>query len=194
MPDEALYGSPVSYPPTRYFREVPGGPVVPYVRLDGSADPVIVASRLAVISATPVVSAAPAYSVGDTVGGKMTFADAVRVATSGGLLQMVEVFCKSLQTAALDLVLFHSDPTASTFTDNAALAVAAADFDKLLGVVHLSDWTPLGTPSLLQADALAKPFKPGAGGTAIFGVLVARSALTLASTSDIKVALKILQD
>lgn len=151
-----------------------------------------VGGTTAVASATPVVSTSPAYSVGDCVGGLMTFTPMARLTNGSGLVQMVEIACKSPQAAALDLVLFRASPTGSTFTDNAAIAVAAADFDKVLGVAHITDWTSLGTPSYAQADNLAKPFRAVA--LDLYGVLVARAVLTLLSTSDLKVSLKVLQD
>ena len=152
------------------------------------------AGRTKVVAGSAIVVSTTAYAAGDVVGSRITFAGAARAIDKTGLLQQVSVFCKSPQTASLDLLLFHTDPTASTFTDNAALALAVADFDKLVGVVHLGDWTNLGTPSLCQADNLAKPFAPAAGSADLYGVLVTRSVMTLASTSDVKVSAKILQD
>jgi hypothetical protein len=139
------------------------------------------------LSQTPTVSTA-AYAAGDVVGTKMTFAGATRLAAGSADVYQVLIACKSAQTGVnLDLLLFSADPTNSTFTDNAALAVAVADFDKLFGVVHITDWTNLGTPSVAQAFA-DNIFKLAAGNT-IYAVLVTRSAMTLASTSDINVTL-----
>jgi len=141
------------------------------------------------INAVPTVSASPAYSVGDVVGTKMTFTGIAIRAAGAGIIQEVTVNCKSAQTAELDLILFKADPSSSTFTDNAALAVNSADFDKVLAVIHLADWTNLGTPSTCQGTNLSLPFRL-ASGTAVYGVLVARAALTLGSTSDLSVDLR----
>lgn len=152
-----------------------------------------VGGKTQVSSVAPTVSASPAYSSGDVIGGKMTFAMA-RIAGGTGLVQMASIHCKSAQTFACDLVLFHTDPVASTFTDNAPLSVNAADFDKVLGVVHITDWTSLGTPSFAEATQLAMAYKIASGQTDGYGVLVARSTPTLASTSDLKVVVKSLLD
>lgn len=143
-----------------------------------------------VSSVVPGVSTT-AYATGDTLGGKLSLTGAARVTGGAGIIQSVTLHSKSNQTGAIDLLLFAADPTASTFTDNSPLALNAADFDKLIGVVHITDWTNLGTASIAQAQALGMPFDL-ASGTTIFAVLVARSTPTLASTSDLKLVVNVL--
>jgi hypothetical protein len=139
---------------------------------------------------TPAVTAA-AYAAGNVVGGLLTFAGAARTAAGSGLVQAASVISKSAQTAILDLLIFSANPAASTFTDKAALSVAAGDLDKLVGVIHLTDWTSLGTPAIVQAVSAGLPFKLAAG-TALYGVLVARAAMTLTSTTDLAPSLRII--
>jgi len=156
------------------------------------SNPVPVGGNIGAISQSPTVSASPAYSTGDVIGTKLTFAAAVLAAGGSGLVQSVNIDSKSAQTGAMDLILFNADPSSSTFTDNAALAVNAADFDKVLGVVHVTDWTNLGTPSFAQAQNLALPFTLAA--TSLFGVLVARSTPTLGSTSDLTISVNVIRN
>lgn len=153
-----------------------------------------VGGKTVVASATPTITASSAYATGNVIGSKMTFAGLGRIAGGTGLFQMASIHSKSAQTFACDLVLFHTDPAASTFTDKTALAVNAADFDKVLGVVHINDWTNLGTPSFAEATQLAMAYKVSAGQTDVYGVLVARSTPTFGSTSDLKVIAKSLLD
>jgi hypothetical protein len=155
----------------------------------------VVAGGVAIVkTAVPVVSTSPAYSTGDCIGSKMTFTGICRAADITGLIQKVTVYCKSAQTGAVDLILFHTDPSGSTFTDNSPLAIVVADFDKIIDVIHITDWTSLGTPSFAKADNIASPFVPASGASDIYGALVARSTPTLGSTTDIKVAIKNLSD
>jgi len=147
-----------------------------------------------IVTQAPTVTASAAYASGNCIGGLLTFAGVVRGNNITGILQQAGVFCKSAQTGAVDLVLFSANPTASTLTDKTNLAIAAADFDKVIGVAHITDWTSLGTPSFAQALGLAMPFAPASGGTTIYGVLVARSTPTFASTSDVEVYVKALDD
>jgi hypothetical protein len=141
-------------------------------------------------TSTPTVSTT-AYASGDVIGTKMTLANFVRAAAGSGVLQSVVVNSKSAQTLAVDVLIFSADPSASTFTDNAALAINAADFDKLIGVVHLTDWTNLGTPSVAQQHGIGMGFKIPSG-TSGYAVLVARGAITLASTSDLTLATRVI--
>lgn len=143
-------------------------------------------------TASPAVTAG-AYAENDVIGVKMTLAGMARIAAGSGIVQSIAVHCKTAQTGAMDLLLFMADPSASTFTDNGALAVNAADFDKLIGVVSFGedDWTSLGTPSIAQKQGLSMPFKLPAG-TSLYAVLVARSTPTLGSTSDITLAVNVI--
>jgi hypothetical protein len=142
---------------------------------------------VAVINDVPT-TAAGAYIAGDVIGTKLTFASAILANGGASIVQAVTINSKVALTAAVDLVLFNSNP-ASTFTDNQALSLDAADFDKVVGVVHITDWTNLGTPSVAQAHNLALPFTSDS--TNLRGVLVARAGLSLSSASDLKVSVRL---
>jgi hypothetical protein len=51
-------------------------------------------------------------------------------------------------------VFFSAQPTASTFTNNAAISIAAADKDKVLGVVAVTEaeYFPVGASGLSVAS------------------------------------------
>lgn len=157
------------------------------------ATPVWNAAGMTVATAAPTVSTSP-YASGDVIGAKMTFSGMARGVGGSGLVQMASIFAKSTQTFAAELWLFHTDPSASTFADNAAFTLAADDFDKVAAVVPITDWYAANGRSYAQAAQLAMPYKLADNSTAMFGVLVARATPTLASTSDIKVAVKGLLD
>jgi hypothetical protein len=154
-----------------------------------------------VVGASVVKSAAPtvsttAYTSGDCIGGKLTFTGMARANGLTGLVQTAMIQCKSAQTFAADLIIFHTDPSSTTFTDNSALSVNAADFDKVaLRIPFVAgDWSSLGTPSIAEVSAQGKLYQAAASSQDLYGVLVARGTPTLASTSDIKVVLKALLD
>lgn len=155
------------------------------------SNPVPVGGNVGVVSAVPT-TAAGAYASGDVIGTKMTFAASTLAAGGSAMVQAVTVNSKTAQTTAMDLILFNADPTNSTFTDNAALAVDVADFSKVIGVVHITDWTNLGTPAVAQANNLALPFTLAA--TSLYGVLVALAAITLGSASDFSASLRLVRN
>jgi hypothetical protein len=80
------------------------------------------------------VTTTGAYATLETVGALLTVNNAPR----SGILQSVVLADKDAQSAALDLVLFSANPTASTLTDNAALSVADADALKVIGHVRIT--------------------------------------------------------
>lgn len=136
-------------------------------------------------------TAAGAYASGDVIGTKMTFASMARIAAGSGILQSLVLHSKVALTGAVDVLLFSADPTASTFTDNAAVNVNVADFDKLIGVVPLTSWVSLGTPSFAQAHGIGMAFDLPAG-QSLYAVLVARAAATLSTVDDLKLALNVI--
>jgi hypothetical protein len=147
------------------------------------------------VAFTPTVSAAPAYTSGDVMGGLLTFATATRQAGGDGLIQSVTVHFKTAQTAPADFFWCNSNPLASTtLTDNAALAVNAADF-AACRVVHVTDCTSMGAsgPTVCQAENLALPYGLATGTTG-YGFLVTRGAPTLGSTSDVAVSVRFLRN
>lgn len=145
---------------------------------------------LLTVSATPTVSASPDYSAGDAIGGLMTFAAITRLATGPGIIQNASIFCKVANTAQIDLLLFNANPTATTITDNAAFDLNSADFTKLIGAIPITEWIAAGTPCIGQSVGRGQPIKAAASST-IYGVLVARGAVNLASTSDLTVTLQV---
>jgi len=147
-------------------------------------------------AAVPTITASSAYASGNVIGGKLTFSTFGRIAGGSGLIQMGLIQAKANYSFAADLLLFHTDPAASTFTDKQALAVNVTDFDKILGAISFgaSDWVNAGTPSFAQRFGLAMAYKVASGQQDLYGVLVSRGTPTFGSTSDLKVVLKALLD
>jgi len=140
----------------------------------------------------PVVQAA-AYAAGQSIGGLLSFTYAAPVSGGAAIIQGVTVTFASGVVPLLDLVLFSAAPTGGTITDRAAVVIAPADLNKIIGVVHITDATLLGAaaPSVMQATAQVMPFDL-ASGTALYGVLIARGAATLGSTTDVIIALNVM--
>ncbi len=144
------------------------------------------------LAASPVVSAAPAYSTGDCMGGLMTLTGAPLC----GTIQDVTINCKSAQTFAADLIFYRGNPSATTFTDNAAMALNAADWDKVLFHASITAWSSLGTPSVATAINLGLAYTlagalPTSDQSILFANLIVRGTPTLGSTSDIQVVVRV---
>ena len=146
------------------------------------------------LQVTPTVQAA-AYSIGNVIGGLLRFDNAVQGVGSGAIVQSATVTFLNGAVPTLDLILFAANPTASTITDRVVLAVNAADVAKVLGVLHLTDATLLGasSPSVVQCGTQVLPITTGSL-VNMYAALVARSAVTPASTSDVCISLNLLWD
>jgi hypothetical protein len=142
----------------------------------------------------PTVQAA-AYAAGASIGGLLTFQNASDSPAGSAIIQGASVTFASGVIPSLDLVLFTAAPAGGTITDRVAVAIATPDLGKVVGVLHLNDTTLLGAsaPSVVQTTAAVMPFDLTVG-TSIYGVLIARAAVTLGSASDAIVSLNVLWD
>lgn len=143
------------------------------------------------VSQTPVVSNAVAYAAGDLVGGKLTFANALRKST--GLITGALVLDKDKQGADLDLIIFSADPTGTTFTDNGVFAPATADLANIVAVVQITADSAFSANGVSFNQNISVPVYTAAGGN-LYGALVTRSAQTYTSTSAITLLVAFTQD
>lgn len=131
------------------------------------------------------------YTANDIMGGLMTFPVA-RVSGAKIVIKGVQIACKANVTPILILVLFNADPAATTKTDNAPYALAAADVFKVIASVEFvaADWTDHGAVHDLRRDNLEIVANPAAAAENIYALLIDGTGVTLASTSDIQVRLR----
>lgn len=148
------------------------------------------------VAATPTVSAASIYASGDAVGGLMTFSNALIKYSKSGLLQSVVVSDLAKQSAALSLILFKENPSATTVTDNAALDIADADITKIIGSVPVAaaDYVALNDSSVATVRNVGLGLSVDSEVSTLYGVLVTTGTPTYAAVSDITVNLFIRQD
>ena len=144
---------------------------------------------------TPLaVTAGQAYAAGQVIGSLMTLPNAVRAAGSGGWLLCTIVNCMSVQTSPLDIIYFKAAPAASAIADRAAFTLAAVDFDKAVAVVHIGDWTALGTPSMGQElGQAARSLVPSSGST-LYALAIARGPFSFAAAGGVSVQHQLTQD
>lgn len=149
------------------------------------------------VSTTPVTDTA-IYAAGDLIGGKLTFFPTCRGPVNTGYITHVRVADKAATDVDLELVLWYSDPSATTFTDQAAFDPADADLATMLAVIPLdgdnsAQWADNGTYSV---NNLMIPIRCGANvvSRTLYGALVSRGTPTYASSSDITITLGVLLD
>lgn len=152
----------------------------------GTTNGVVVNGLPTIVEKQPAITVtAGAYVTGNVVGGLLTLTSAVASAGGQAWVQSAIAAFKSGVVPALDIILFNDNPTASTFTDNAAIAINTADLGKVRGVIHVSDYTlgAAATMSIGQAQNQGEPIV--LVGTSLYVVVVARASATLGSTSDL---------
>lgn len=94
-----------------------------------------------------------AYAANDLIGGKLTL-EGLTQPILGAVIQTINVIDLANQKSALDLFFFTKDPSATTFTDQAALDVDDADLPyAFLVQVAASDYVSLAD----NAIATIKP-------------------------------------
>ncbi len=122
------------------------------------------------VAVTPFV-ANSLHAAGSSLGGLIT----LRTPASGLWQAITAAFSDGL-TPSLDVVLFSANPLSSTITDGAAVSVASVDLGNVIGVVHITDCSSLGTPTVCQAEQQAIPVVPGSG--VVYATVITRTAVT----------------
>lgn len=145
------------------------------------------------VSTTPTVSNGTAYAAGDNVGGKLLFTGAFVTAKHAGDIRKVLITDADAQSANFDLILFNSDPSGSTFTDNAAQAIAAADRSKIIAVISITTHCVLSGSAISYRTSLVDFAYSMAAGS-LYGCLVTRSTPTYTSTTALSIYMDIIQD
>jgi hypothetical protein len=151
------------------------------------------------IAVTPTCSTS-AYAVGDQVGGLMTFSNSVLSSGGTGTVTGASITNRAANTVIpeLDLILFEASPTVASVDNGAAdLTDANLESARVLPVITfaVADYCTLANNTVNHGTL------PGgaidfvtSGSASLFGILVTRTIFTLASTTDIVVALRIIQD
>lgn len=151
------------------------------------------------ISATPTVDTS-AYATGDEIGGKLTFTGACRATTGTGFITSVRITDKSAQASDLELDLFSSNPTATTFSDQAAFDPDDTDLAKIISVLSFGStarfaYNDNGVKYLGSQSLTIRCEDSSALSTNIlYGVLVSRGTPTFAAAADVTVTICISQD
>lgn len=154
-----------------------------------------VSGHSAPITIVPTVTnGAPAYTSGDSVGGKMTLANAVRVSGGTGWLASLQIMDASNQKPSGTLLVFNAD-LAVTYTDNAAAALSTADAAKIVAQIAIStgDYTVINNRSIANPMFNPKQVK-AISGTSLYSIFVVSSTPTFAATTDLQFIFGFAQD
>jgi hypothetical protein len=135
------------------------------------------------------------YGSGDVLGDKCPIKiEAAKSPFGTGIIHSVIIQDLSKQSGALDIVFFDSNPTATTFTDNAALDIADADLPKVIGVVSVlaSDYAAFNDNSVATVKGISLPVKSLSSNN-LWIAVVSRDTKTYVA-DELSIAISILQD
>ncbi len=146
-------------------------------------------------TATPTVDTS-AYASGDLIGGKLTFNNALGDQSGTGAVNSIKIVDQAAQASDLDLVIFSSNPTNTTFTDQVALDIADADLSKVVAVITLGSSTrfSFADNSVHYIGSLYIPVQGATSNTVLYGALVSRGTPTFAASTDVSVTLGVTPD
>lgn len=152
----------------------------------------VVTTKTAVVEAAPTVDTS-AYATGELIGGKLTLTNATAYTVYSGIISNVTIIDKDKEGADLDVVFFDTDPTATTFTDQAAFDPADADALNIICTISLTTDVAFANNGLSYANNQNCPFKTNSSNT-IYAAIVSRGSPTYTSSSDLLLRVGILQD
>lgn len=142
----------------------------------------LVGGGMALVEATPVLTAAGAYAIADYVGTSataMTFSNCARVAGGTGIIVGAVLVDGDLQSIGGELWLFDTAPTPPN--DNAAWTITDAMAADCIGVIPFSTYYASALNSVSIADNPDIVFKCGAATRNLYGCFVTRGAPTYTS-------------
>lgn len=146
------------------------------------------------VVAPAITVTAGAYHANDNIGGTLTLTGAARVAGGGTTLTRLTVTDAANQKAQLELLFFSANPTASTFTNNAAPVIHANDIAKLVGrvTVYASDYATINSMGIACLANIGLAMVPTTA--ALYLAIVTPGTPTYAATSDLRMSLAFFQD
>lgn len=143
------------------------------------------------VSASPTADTS-AYATGETIGGKLTFSNAIRDTRGTGYIISAALQDQAAQAVDLELVIFNQNPSATTFTDQAALDIADADIPKIAAPILFGSSARFAYADngFKYLGSLTLPVEAtdssGLPSSTLYGVIVSRGTPTFAASTDLK--------
>lgn len=143
----------------------------------------------------PLTVTAGAYADKDSIGGKITITNAMRKNGGTGVLQTVTVMDRSGVKPTGNILIFDSNPTAATITNDAKF-VASTDDLKVIATVPVAsaDYVvPGDTKAFASIKNLGLPVA-AVGSADLYAAFVTNGTPTFGSTSDVQLVFGFLRD
>jgi len=167
----------------------PGDPYVMGVSQSGASEYHIgeVTGQGKGVKVALTVTASSAYSAGNSIGGKITIANAVRVSGGVAILSSIQLLDRANQKPVGTIYIFDADPSAATLTDKTGFVFSTDDLKVVAQIpVYSSDWITTNSKALANLPGLARLVQ-AASGTTLYAAFVTTSTPTFAATTDVQI-------
>lgn len=132
------------------------------------------------------VSTSPAYTAGDSIGGKITIANAVRVSGGVSILASLQILDRANQKPTGTILIYDANPAAATLTDNAPVVNSTDDLKVIASIpVAASDYTTINSKAYANLSGLARVVQAN-GSTSLYASFTTTSTPTFAATTDVQ--------
>lgn len=145
---------------------------------------------------TPTITTtAVAYTSGDCIGGVLKLDAAVRVKNGTSVLKSVVVRDNLNQKANLTILIFNSNPTGATTTDNSAFAWGTSLPQCICSHnIASTDYETIDSKAIANVDTFASPVQPD-GSNSLWAVILTTSTPTYgANATTLYVTFNFLRD
>lgn len=131
-----------------------------------------------------ITTSAGAYTSGDCVGGVLTLDAPVSDVNGTCILKSIVVKDNANQNADLTVLIFNSNPSGATTTDNSAFAWGSTSFPKCVGRfnVSASDYESINSKSIANVDTIASPIQSD-GSVLLYAVVITTGTPTYAANA-----------
>lgn len=153
-------------------------------------------SRDMMLFEATITTTAGAFTAGDAVGSLLTITGLLTALNKTARLQQFQVFDTAGQAAALSIVFFRSNPSASTFTDNVAVTWNVADIPRVIGKASIAatDYVTSNTQSVGTASDRNCEVTSEEVGGAIYAVLITSGTPTYGAAASLQIKLAFQRD
>lgn len=143
-----------------------------------------------------ITTTAVQYTSGDSVGGIIKIADAVKYYNGTAILKAIHVKDASNQKQPLTILIFDSLPTGATATDNSVFAYGTSYPQQIAKVnVVAGDYETVDSKATADIDTIAKGVKSANNGLDLYAVIVTTGTPTYgANSTSLSICFCFLQD
>jgi hypothetical protein len=176
------------------------------VGTEDAADRISVTAPLPIRSVSTVikptiVTDTAIYAALDVIGaaagsGVVTITGAARESGGTGIIETIALFDDDNEKNPITLLFFDAAPASGTYTGNGALALSAGDKAKYIGRVNIfaSDYETLGGDAFVCLRGVGLAFQCSGSANLYMIPLVSSGTPTYTASTDLQMAIGILQD